>query len=99
VFGFFVSPQAHWLKTKVANLFLACGRHSLPVYGSGVVLSCVGYVVITESASKAMANWAVNLLGIVALFSLAAMLDWSSQRRRLALLSPASRGEQIKLSG
>ena len=99
VFGFFVSPQAPWLKTKVANLFLACGRHSLPVYGSGVVLSCVGYVVITESASKAMTNWAVNLLGIVALFSLAAMLDWSSQRRRLALLSPASRGEQIKLSG
>lgn len=84
VFGCFVSPQAPWLKDKFANLFLACGRHSLPVYGSGVVLSCVSYVVVTESASKATANWIVNLFGILALFSLAAILDWSGRRKRQA---------------
>lgn len=82
VFASFVSPQALWLRARFANLFLACGRHSLPVYGSGVLLSCISYVVVTESASKAMANWMVNLLGIVTLFLLATMLDWLSQRRR-----------------
>jgi len=99
VFGFFVSPQAPWLKTKFANLFLACGRHSLPVYGSGVVLSIVGCVVITESASKAMANWMVNLLGIVVLLSLAVMLDWSSQRWRLAFVSAAFRWNTSNFRG
>jgi len=83
VFGFFVRPQAPWLKTKLADLFLACGRHSLAIYGSGVVLSCAGYVIMTESASKPLANWLVNFFGIAILLLLATLLDWYSRGKRL----------------
>jgi hypothetical protein len=79
VFGFFVSPQAPWLNTKVADLLRTCGRHSLPVYGAGVVLSCVGCVVISETQSKVMANWMINLSGILLLLLLAEALEWYQQ--------------------
>jgi hypothetical protein len=81
VFGFFVSPQAPWLNTKIAELFRTCGRHSLPVYGLGVVLSCAGYVVISETRSKAMTSWVVNLSGILFLLLLGEALDWYQQSR------------------
>jgi hypothetical protein len=81
VFGFFVSPQAPWLKSKLAELLRACGRHSLPVYGFGVVLSCVGFVVMSESHSKSIANLLVNLFGILLLLLLAEILDWHRQNR------------------
>jgi len=82
VFGYFVSPQAPWLKTRLAQLFLACGRHSLPVYILGVVLSCAGYVVMAESSSRTLANWTVNLVGMATLFLLGLMLDSRSRRIR-----------------
>lgn len=81
VFGFFVSPQAPWLKSKLANLLRACGQHSLPVYGFGVVLSCVGFVVMSESHSKLAANFVVNFFGIVLLLLLAKTLDRHRQGR------------------
>lgn len=88
VFGFFVSPQAPWLKSKFADLVVACGRHSLPIYSFGVLLSCAGYIVMTESNSKSSADWVVNLVGIVILLLVAAMLDWHGRGKRSA--SPAS---------
>ena len=84
VFGFFVSPQAPWLKARSANLFLACGRHSLPIYGAGVLLSCVGYVLVNESGSKTLATWMLNFLGIAAMFLLALALDRFGRRARPA---------------
>lgn len=83
VFGSFVSPQAPWLKNRFSDLLLACGRHSLPIYGVGVVLSCAGYLVMAESASKGIANLLVNLSGIGILILLAVSLDWYAQGRRV----------------
>jgi len=80
VFGFFVSPQVPWLKSKLAGLLRACGRHSLPIYGFGVVLSCVGFVV-SETHSKSVANLVVNLFGILLLLLLAQTLDRHRQSR------------------
>ena len=82
VFGYFVSPQAPWLKTRLAQLFVACGRHSLPVYILGVVLSCAGYIVIEESSSRTFAYWIVNLVGTATLLLLGMMLDSRSRRTR-----------------
>jgi OpgC protein len=81
VFGFFVSPQAPWLKSKLADLLRTCGRHSLPIYGFGVVLSCVGFVVMSETHSKSVADLVVNLFGILLLLLLAETLDRHRQSR------------------
>ncbi len=76
LFAFFVPKQAKFFSTRAASLFLACGRNSLPVYGVGVVLSCAGYVALSESDATNMTPIAVNVLGIFSLFVLACALDW-----------------------
>jgi hypothetical protein len=84
LFAFFVPKRAKFFSTRAASLFLACGRNSLPVYGVGVVLSCAGYVVISESDATNMAPLAVNVIGIVSLFVLAYALDWKRKSVRAA---------------
>ncbi|HVN27184.1 MAG TPA: OpgC domain-containing protein [Candidatus Binataceae bacterium] len=86
LFVFFVPKQAKFFSGRIASVFLACGRNSLPVYGVGVVLSVAGYVVLSESDSPNMAVVAINLFGIMSLFMLACALDW---RRKNALTQPA----------
>lgn len=75
VFTFFVKPQASLLRARITAPLLWAGRHSLPVYGVGVVLSCAGYLAITESNGAPLVHAAVNLLGIVMLLALAMLLE------------------------
>jgi hypothetical protein len=82
VFGCFVSPQAPWLKTRLAKLVQTCGRHSLPVYCLGVILSCAAYVVMQESSSGSFVKLMINLVGAATLLSLATTLDWQSRTRQ-----------------
>jgi len=84
LFAFSVPKQAAFFSTRVASLFLACGRNSLPVYGVGVVLSCAGYVAFSEIDGAFTAPIVVNAIGIVSLFALAGVLDW----RRRSSASP-----------
>ena len=87
LFAFFVPKQAKFFSTRAASLFLACGRNSLPVYGVGVVLSCAGYVAISESDATNMAPLAVNVIGILSLFVLAYALDWKRKNVRATVAS------------
>jgi hypothetical protein len=89
LFAYFVPKQAKFFSTRAAGLFLACGRNSLPVYGVGVVLSCAGYVAMSESDAVHMPI-AVNVIGILALFVLAYALDW--RRRHARVSEQASTG-------
>jgi hypothetical protein len=82
LFAFFVPKQAKFFSTRAASLFLACGRNSLPVYGVGVVLSCAGYVALSECDATNMISIAVNVLGILSLFVLAFALDWKRKNVR-----------------
>ena len=82
VFASYVPSRAPWLRRSGAGIFISCGRHSLTIYGLGLVLSCIGYVVIQESAAKGIANFAVNVVGIAALVGTAMFLDWREDARR-----------------
>jgi len=81
VFAYFVSPQASWFKRGVGAMCIACGRHSLTIYGLGLLLSCIAYVIVQESTTREAAYMAVNLLGIAILFAAAAILDRRGQAR------------------
>ncbi|HKF28731.1 MAG TPA: OpgC domain-containing protein [Candidatus Binataceae bacterium] len=89
VFAFYVPPKAAWLKKRVAELCISCGRHSLTIYGLGLLFSCVGYVVIQESSARAIANLEVNVVGISLLILTAVILDRRDEARRAA--APALR--------
>jgi hypothetical protein len=95
VFAFFVRPQAPMLRVKLAAPLLWAGRHSLPVYGLGVVLSCAGYVAVTESNGAPLVHAAVNLLGIAILLTAATILERNrAMRGRLApVKAPALAGQ------
>ncbi len=82
LFASFVPKQAKFFSSRAASFFLACGRNSLPVYGVGVVLSCAGYVALSEYDATKMTSIAVNVLGIVSLFTLAYILDWRRKNGR-----------------
>ena len=82
LFVFFVPKQAKFFSTRAASVFLACGRNSLPVYGVGVVLSCAGYVALSEIDATNLASLGVNVLGILSLFTLAYVLDWRRKNSR-----------------
>jgi hypothetical protein len=92
LFVFFVPKQAKFFSSRAASLFLACGRNSLPVYGVGVVLSCAGYVALTEIDATNMASLGVNVFGILSLFMLAYVLDWRKNARPIEVVaaSPSS---------
>jgi hypothetical protein len=82
LFVFFVPKQAKFFSSRGASLFLACGRNSLPVYAVGVVLSCAGYVALSECDATNMTSVAVNVVGILSLFTLAYVIDWRSKVSR-----------------
>ena len=95
LFAYSVPKQAAFFSTRVASLFLACGRNSLPVYGVGVVLSCAGYVALSEIDGVFTAPIMVNAIGIVTLFGLAGVLDW---RRRTAKARVSSAAQPAALA-
>ncbi len=88
LFASIVPKQAKFFSTRAASLFLACGRNSLPVYGVGIVLSCVGYVALSESDAPNVTLVAINTLGILSLFALGSALD---RRRKTATTGEAYR--------
>jgi hypothetical protein len=94
VFAFFVPAQASWFRTRLAAPLLSCGRHSLSVYGVGVVLSCLGFVAISEASYAVVVPPAINFAGIAILFALAAFLDWRKTRQARLAAAPAVLSEE-----
>lgn len=68
-------PQgARWLRAAPARLLTDCGRHSLPVFCVGIVLSFCGTVVLL-TVQGAAAVLAVNAGGVAILLVLAAVIE------------------------
>jgi len=79
-FAYVVPSQATALRSKFARPLLRCGQHSLSVYGIGVLLSCVAYIVITEAGEKRSLELLVNVVGIAAMCALASFLEAHRER-------------------
>jgi hypothetical protein len=92
-----VSPDAAWLKGRVANHLQALGRVSLPAFALGTVLSFLGAAALVELGSSLPVVLMVNTTGIVMLLALPTLLNaYSSVRvrgevRPVAASAPAAR--------
>jgi hypothetical protein len=91
VFAYYVSPQAPWLRRGLAEMCIACGRRSLTIYGLGLLLSNLGFVIVQQSTARNVAYIAVNALGISLLFLTASVLDRRDEARRSAVPASALR--------
>ncbi|CAO3402250.1 OpgC domain-containing protein [Azospirillum sp. 11R-A] len=78
-----VPRDAGWLRSAPARLLVACGRHSLPVFCAGVVLSIAGSALLVAEDGALMVL-AVNLVGVAALLALALVLERRRTRRQPA---------------
>ncbi|CAO3435161.1 OpgC family protein [Azospirillum endophyticum] len=76
-----VPRDAGWLRSAPARLLIACGRHSLPVFCVGVVLSIAGSALLVAQ-DDALMVLAVNLVGIAVLLALALVLERRRTRRQ-----------------
>ena len=80
--AYFVAPQAGWLRSRIAAPFLACGRHSLPVYGAGVLLSSLSYIAINLAGHTPIVDTSLNVLGVLATFLVGSVLEARREARQ-----------------
>ncbi|MEI8145896.1 MAG: OpgC domain-containing protein [Alphaproteobacteria bacterium] len=71
-----VPVNAAWLESTPARLFTEAGKHSLPLFGLGVILSLLGTFVFFEVGRDWTMQFAVNIFGIGALLTAARVLSW-----------------------
>jgi hypothetical protein len=60
----------------VAQLIIRCGQHSLQVFCLGIVLSVLGYILLTFFRNDILTQLGIDLAGIVAMIGIAVLLTW-----------------------
>lgn len=71
----FVGHNSRLLRSRIAQLIIRCGQHSLQVFCLGIVLSVLGYILLTFRDDILM-QLAIDLGGIVLMIGIAALLTW-----------------------
>jgi hypothetical protein len=72
----FVSADARFLHWGVSAPLVRCGQHSLHVFCLGIFLSFAGHFVLTEISRGALAQIAVNVVGVGLMIGTAYLLSW-----------------------
>jgi hypothetical protein len=88
--GVLVAPDAWFLRSRVAQPLILCGRHSLEVFCLSILLSAIGHFVLVEYDSGIAAQLAVNAAGMSGLWTTAKVLDWYRSMGRAAAPRPAA---------
>ena len=83
-----IPADAGWLRSRVAGAFVLPGQHSLPVFCAGIFLAFLGRIT-TEIDSGWLAQIGVNVLGAVALWTVAAIAAWYGNKGRAVKARPA----------
>src|SRR5262245_60606382 len=72
----FVGHNSRFLRWRIAQLIIRCGQHSLQVFCLGIVLSVLGYILLTFFHDDILTQLAIDLAGIVLMIGIAALLTW-----------------------
>jgi hypothetical protein len=72
----FVGRNNRLLRCRTAQLIVRCGQHSLQVFCLGIVLSVLGYIVLTFFRDDILMQLAIDLAGIALMIGIAALLTW-----------------------
>ncbi|MGL4287240.1 MAG: OpgC domain-containing protein, partial [Phreatobacter sp.] len=89
----FVPVNARWMASRVGRLLDDCGRHSLPLFCLGVILSLLGTFVFFEIGRGAAMQIVVNLVGLGLLLASARVLQWY---KVAAAKTPATRTAALR---
>jgi hypothetical protein len=75
-----ISRTAPWLASLPARLLILAGRHSLPVFVLGLVLSTVATVITKETGYVLWVQALVVFAGTVVMIGFAGLLDWQARQ-------------------
>lgn len=81
-----VRRDSRLLRGPIAQWIIRCGQHSLQIFCLGILLSVVGYILLTSVRADIPMQLAIDLGGILLMVAVAALLTWSkaSGRRQSA---------------
>jgi hypothetical protein len=74
--AFSVRSGASWLDSRPVQTVAAMGRHSLPVFCVGIVLSVAAHVLLLEYGVSAALHATINLGGVLALLFTGLAMEW-----------------------
>jgi hypothetical protein len=74
-----IPQRAEWLLSRPARLFVLLGQHSLPVFCWGIFLGFFARLALERSDAAGM-QLIVNLLGALAMLTVAAVAAWFGRR-------------------
>jgi hypothetical protein len=95
-----VSPSARWLSALPGRALALAGRHSLPVFVLGLILSMAGWVIVREAGFEMAVQAAVVFGGFALLLGFAAFLEWQAQAlRRPVVKQQAESGAPLSPTG
>jgi hypothetical protein len=72
----------HGLPKPLITALIRCGENSLAMYCFGVLLSFMGFVVLTQFSSSFAMHAAVSIAGIVLMSVAATLLTWEAKLDR-----------------
>jgi len=75
-----VPATARWLRSRLAQPIINCGRNSLDIFCVGTVLSFCGFAVLLEAGRTWEFQVLVNVVGIGVMFAVA---TWATHRKAL----------------
>jgi hypothetical protein len=78
-----VSPQAQFMRARLARPLVLCGRHSLEIFCLSILLSALGHFLMSEINTGLTMQLGVNVVGIAIMCLTAGMLDWYRRVQRM----------------
>jgi hypothetical protein len=72
-----VPRDSRLLRGPVAQWIIRCGQHSLQIFCLGILLSVLGYIVLTSVRADIPMQLAIDFGGILLMVAVAALLTWS----------------------
>ena len=90
-----VRRDSRLLRGPIAQWIIRCGQHSLQIFCLGILLSVLGYIVLTSVRGDIPMQLAIDLGGILLMVAVAALLTWS---KGTAGVNPPPRSRQSTTS-
>ena len=76
-----VRRDSRLLRGPIAQWIIRCGQHSLQIFCLGILLSVLGYIVLTSVRADVPMQLAIDLGGILLMVVVAGLLTWSKASR------------------
>src|SRR5262245_12592543 len=101
--AYIVRRDSRLLRGPIAQWIIRCGQHSLQIFCLGILLSVLGYIVLTSVRSDIPMQLAIDLGGILLMVAVAALLTWSKgsggRQSATAVAASAISAAQRRLDG